>query len=102
MRHGRSVPTLRSKMYIKRRGLCLPCYDVPTIREKYPSAFPRKARLFPGRDDSGDRPITEAELDAMVEEQMKCLPTWWWDDFRKLNPVMWEEIHNNESENNDH
>ena len=26
---------------------------------------------------------TEAELDAMIAEQMRCLPAWWEEDMRK-------------------
>ena len=31
-----------------------------------------------GRYESGAE-MTDAELDALIAEQMKCLPPWWWE-----------------------
>lgn len=51
----------------KPRGLCKRCYQTPTVRNLYP--------VNPKYMDRGEP--TEAELEAMVEEQMQCLPDWW-------------------------
>lgn len=43
-------------------NLCRGCYYRPDLRRKY--------------EGDGDE-MTEAELDAMIAEQMKNLPSWW-------------------------
>ncbi len=54
------------------RGLCAMCHRTPAIRELYP-------RIFPMQNGALDHEPTEAELDAMIEEQMRPenLPPWW-------------------------
>jgi hypothetical protein len=56
------------------RGLCPKCYDIGSVRERYPSASNYAPRPEP----------TEAEIEAMVAEQMACLPPWWDRETRKL------------------
>lgn len=54
------------------RGLCWHCYYTPGVRALYPSTnkyAPHAAR--------GITEPTEAELEAMIAEQMACLPDWW-------------------------
>lgn len=56
-----------------KRGLCFACYVEPAVRALYP----RRAKY--------DVEPTEAELDAMIAEQMKCLPSWWHDESRLVD-----------------
>jgi hypothetical protein len=49
------------------RGLCWTCYGNPGIRESY-----GKSKYAPGHEP------TMEELDAIIAEQMKCLPNWWY------------------------
>ena len=49
---------------IQGRGLCQTCWCAPAIRDK----FPAKKRFVRGHEP------TQLELDAMIEQQMKCLP----------------------------
>lgn len=62
--------------YVK-RGLCSTCYADRSIRKLYPkqSAF--------------DDPSME-ELDAMIAERMKRLPSWWFDGYEQLDVVRGE------------
>lgn len=55
------------------RGLCTPCHKNLEIRDQYPLLRPRNS------SDDRDREYepTEAELDALIAEQMRCLPAWW-------------------------
>lgn len=47
------------------------------MREQYPSRNPRRS----------DREPTAAEVEAMVAEQLKCLPDWWpADGVRDVDP----------------
>lgn len=54
-------------------GLCWTCYYKPGVRALYPST----SKYAPKRHGSAHREPTEAELDAIIAEQMKCLPAWW-------------------------
>jgi len=53
-----------------KRGLCQACYMRPWIRNRYPS-------LDKARGERQESRITMEELDAIIAEQMKCLPSWW-------------------------
>lgn len=55
-----------AKQSCRPRGLCHTCYYAPGVREK----FPRH------RNDPNAEP-TEAELEAMIAEEMRNLPSWW-------------------------
>lgn len=56
--------------------------DVRAVAKEY-DARPGTAKIRAGRDT--DREPTEAEVEAMVAEQMQCLPDWWWEEeARKL------------------
>lgn len=48
------------------RGLCWRCYYAPGVKALYPST----SKHAPGKRDEP----TEAELDQMIAEQMRCLP----------------------------
>lgn len=49
------------------RGLCYRCYTIPDVLARYPRRVPW----------AYDHEPTAAELDAMIAEQMTCLPDWW-------------------------
>jgi hypothetical protein len=55
------------------RGLCSKCYRVRTVRALYP---PRGEAGRAGAKGYEPEP-TEAEVDALVAEQMANLPDWW-------------------------
>lgn len=50
------------------RGLCQTCFKDLAIRKLYPAT----GRYYGNRRDE-----TEADLDAIIAEQMQCLPAWW-------------------------
>ena len=52
----------------RRRGLCWGCWDNPGIRSLYPSK-PRS-----GFNKSHAPPLTEAEVEALIAEQMPTMP----------------------------
>lgn len=52
---------------LRPRGLCWRCYYRPGVRDLYPST----SKYAPGHEPSAE------EVEATVEEQMKCLPAWW-------------------------
>lgn len=52
------------------RGLCWSCYHDPAILPLYPPSS-KYAPL------SWLPEPTEEELDAIIAEQMQCLPAWW-------------------------
>lgn len=54
------------------RGLCWSCYYTPGVRERYPSQS-----VYGKWADGGLHDPTEAELEAVIVEQMKHLPAWW-------------------------
>lgn len=56
------------------RGLCHPCYETPGRREQY-GKLP--CRVVQDSPYGLDHEPTEAELDAIIEEQRKCLPANW-------------------------
>lgn len=60
-RHCGNVRSLRP------RGLCVRCYFNPAVREKH------QKRLAM----NGPEPQTVEEVEQMIAEQMKCLPSWW-------------------------
>ena len=66
-RHCRST-----KRTIQARRLCSRCYLMPEVRERYGKL---KTLPPPPRPEP-----TEAELDAMIAEQMANLPPWWNED----------------------
>jgi len=51
------------------RRLCYRCNHTPGVKERFPiqDCFARVHIHEP----------TEAEVEALVEQQMRCLPTWW-------------------------
>ena len=49
------------------RGLCWGCYDNTGIRDQYAPRAGYYCHVEP----------TQAEIDALVAEQMNCLPPWW-------------------------
>jgi hypothetical protein len=55
------------------RGLCWGCYYAPGVKDLYPpnSKFAKNHER---------REPTEAELDALIAEQMANLPEWWDDE----------------------
>lgn len=54
------------------RGLCWTCYYTPGVREQYPpgSANPATAKFC----KNNDYEPSEAELDAMIAEQLPTMP----------------------------
>lgn len=60
--------------------LCGACHGDPAVRACYP-------RLRRGRrcSDAVGEDATAAEVEALVREQMACLPPWWWRDWARLN-----------------
>lgn len=55
------------------RGLCQACWKDPMIRPLYK----------PHHEYKDDMEMTEAELDALIAEQRKNLPKWWWKEHEK-------------------
>lgn len=73
----------KGKGNLSRRWLCRRCWKNPEIKDLY-----KPAESF--RSEFGDHDPTMEELEAMISEQMKCLPAWWDDDVQKqrnLNPI---------------
>lgn len=62
------------------RGLCERCYKTPEVRARHPSLAGGPARPRPA--PRGEP--TEAELDALIAEQMARLPEWWGREARKM------------------
>lgn len=63
------------------RGLCEVCYDDRDVRAQYPDARKQNGR---------ECELTEAELEALIAEQMQCLPDWWERDaamMRQRSPL---------------
>lgn len=58
-----------------KRWLCGPCFRDRSIRDLYPLSL-RAIKTRPVRTDPYHEP-TEAELEVIIAEQMKCLPEWW-------------------------
>ncbi len=54
------------KSFYGGRGLCRFCYDQPSVR-----------RLYPKLERPALAGETAADLDALIAQQMKCLPAWW-------------------------
>lgn len=66
------------------RGLCYPCYMTPGVKEKYPRGW-GTTNVPTGMTNANP---TMDELDALVAEQMQCLPDWWERDQRLMgNPL---------------
>ncbi len=61
-----------------KRGLCIVCYRDDAIRVLYACC---KTGPKPERHDDP----TEEELNAIIAQQMRCLPAWWPDE--ELNPT---------------
>ncbi len=57
-------------------GLCQPCYKDLEIRKKH-------VRLPAPGDSHYHHEPTMEELDALIAEQSKNLPDWWWNDWEK-------------------
>jgi len=53
-----------------RKGLCSGCYEKPWIRVRYPATNPQAYERQENQE-------TMEQLDAIIAEQMKCLPKWW-------------------------
>jgi hypothetical protein len=49
------------------RGLCSRCYEQRDVRALYPD----------GRSAPRDHDVSEAELEAVIADQMARLPAWW-------------------------
>ena len=69
--------------WVRARRLCSACYDRPAVRELYPSRRSRTSGF--------EREPTEAELDALIAEQMRCLPAWWGESGAKFRQGDTEE-----------
>lgn len=63
----------RTRFVNRSRDLCWECYYTPDI----------KALYRPKNRTANDPEPTMAELDAMIAEQMQCLPKWWRKDVRR-------------------
>lgn len=63
----------RRKAAQYKRGLCFACYFDPAVRKLYPSI----SAYAPNCAKPNEGEPTEAELDAIIAEQMRCLPPWW-------------------------
>ena len=63
------------RIAIYARGLCWRCHQKSGERDRFAARSTR---------DTGP---TEAELDALIAEQRKCLPPWWEDDARRCGRV---------------
>jgi len=57
-----------------KRWLCVGCFADRAIREKYPTKH--------GTTKYGEP--TEAELNQMIAEQMRCLPPWWHESQKRF------------------
>ena len=57
----------RERAVNRPRGLCWTCYGKPEVLKQYPPLT--KYEVKPEE--------TDADLDAMIAEQMKNLPDWW-------------------------
>lgn len=55
---------------LKARGICCVCYKDPVIKARYP-----KDKKCPGGLGND---ISDEELDAMIRERSRNLPSWWW------------------------
>ncbi len=67
------------------RGLCWACSSRPGIRKLYPRFTYPKVRAATPRSANYGREPSEAELNRMIEEQMRPenRPLWWDDEERK-------------------
>jgi hypothetical protein len=69
--HGK-IETCRhcgNERYLRSRRLCRACYERPAIRDSYEPQHRGPAAQY-DRDD-----LTDAELDAMIAEQLPTMPT---------------------------
>lgn len=64
----------------KCRGLCAGCYYTPGVRGRYEPVGPHGAAGARGAEGEP----TEAELDAIIAEQMANLPDWWGDETERV------------------
>lgn len=62
-------------------GLCIKCHTIPEARLAHPYQFKGKKQPFKPEP-------TMAELDALIAEQMKDLPPWWWKEHEKADAEM--------------
>lgn len=80
-------PRLLSNRVGRGRGLCTRCYEDRAVRDLYP-------RRKSGPKDCDTPPVddepTEAELDALIAEQLKRLPVWWDEDCRAQREAEFE------------
>lgn len=69
----------RNREVKHKRGLCLSCYCDRAVRALYP----RRRHPWSKEDTTAD--MTDAELDALIAEQLKPenLPSWWESEVRK-------------------
>ena len=63
------------------RGLCWGCFYCLAIRERY---APLGALGEAGAKGHRDEEPTTEDLDALIAEQMKRLPRWWWSDVAEM------------------
>jgi hypothetical protein len=64
----------------RRKGLCWGCSQKPAVRAMYRS----ESKHAPRETNDGAGRWTEAELDAMIAEQMANLPPWWDEEGRNV------------------
>ncbi len=60
---------------MSRYSLCAECFGDPAVLASYCPVKPKQERY---------REPTEAELDAMIAEQMRNLPDWWPEEERRM------------------
>lgn len=61
-----------------RRGLCRSCHADPAAKALYPRRWAGLAWGVPWHEP------TEAELEALIEQQMRCLPDWWEEETERM------------------
>jgi hypothetical protein len=59
------------------RGLCKTCFYTPGVRTLYPFLPMGRPNEWVLKGEGTSDDMTEAELDAVIAEQMACLPEWW-------------------------
>lgn len=66
------------RLKIKDRGLCYRCCKIESLRKAYPPC----TGWVPGKGEP-----TMEELDQIIHEQMKCLPSWWRSESENENRI---------------
>jgi hypothetical protein len=75
-RKGSCVHCGKKNICLQGRGLCQPCHGKIDIRHQYLRSSNNRAQLNSPRVDP-----SEEELNALIAEQMRCLPPWWNDAY---------------------